>query len=195
MKRVFIIHGWEATSQGDWIPWLKRQLETRNFTVHAPDMPDSDYPDIDRWVSSLAQLVDHPDEDTILIGHSIGCQTILRYLETLDSKLKTGPVIFVAPWLTLKVAATPDEEAKKTAQPWLTQPIDFSKIKPKATSFTAIFSDDDPYVSFPENSKAFKNYLNAKIIVETNKGHLNQNSGVTQLPVVLDIISDLSHKS
>lgn len=195
LKRVFIIHGWDASSQGDWIPWLKRQLEIRNFSVHTPDMPDSDYPDINRWVSLLTKLVDHPDEETILIGHSIGCQAILRYLETLDPKSRVGPVIFVAPWLTLKPEAAPEEEDKKIIKPWLTQPIDFSKIKPKATSFTAIFSDNDPYVSLPENSQAFKNYLDAKIIIETNKGHFNQDGGVTELPVILEILSELNNKS
>lgn len=190
-RRVFIIHGWGLSSDSAWIPWAKRKLESGGFRVYTPDMPDSGHPKIKAWVSSLAKIIDCPDSDTILVGHSIGGQTILRYLANLSLDLRVGPVIFIAPWLTLKPAATPTKEDQKIARPWLTTPIDFFRVKPQASSFTAIFSDNDPYVSYEENSVAFKRHLGAKAILVKGQGHFDDDSGVTQLPVLLGVISKL----
>lgn len=85
MKRIFIVHRWEGGPNDDWRPWVKRELVKLGYETAIPQMPDADAPIIEKWVSHLAGLVGTPDKETFFIGHSIGCQTILRYLETLDS--------------------------------------------------------------------------------------------------------------
>ena len=40
-------------------------------------------PRIQKWVSKLAQTVGDADKQTYFVGHSMGCQTIVRYLEKL----------------------------------------------------------------------------------------------------------------
>ncbi len=73
MKKIYIIHGWGANSKSDWIPWLKKELKNKNFEVFAPDMPNTDEPIIENWLSKLNEILPSPDENCILIGHSIGC--------------------------------------------------------------------------------------------------------------------------
>ncbi len=51
--------------------------------VQVPAMPNTAEPKIETWVPFLEKLVGKPDKDTYLVGHSIGCQTILRYLDGL----------------------------------------------------------------------------------------------------------------
>ena len=80
MKRAIIVHGWDGFPEEAWFPWLKRELEARGFTVDVPQMPEAATPKIDLWVPALAQAVGAPDVELVLIGHSIGVQTILRYL-------------------------------------------------------------------------------------------------------------------
>ena len=92
-KRAFIIHGWGCYPEEGWFPWLKKELEARDFEVQIPAMPDSDTPKIKPWVSHLNELVGVCDEQTYLIGHSIGCQTILRYIETLPHPTKVGGAV------------------------------------------------------------------------------------------------------
>ncbi len=46
MKRVIIVHGWEASPEGGWRPWLRKELEDRGFEVHVPAMPDTNNPKI-----------------------------------------------------------------------------------------------------------------------------------------------------
>src|SRR3989344_3930633 len=106
MKRVFIIHGWGGFPEEGWFPWLKKELEARGFAVQVPAMPDTNEPKIETWVPHLAKLVGEPDEQTFLIGHSIGCQTVLRYLQTLKPGQAVGGALFVCGFLLLRKLET-----------------------------------------------------------------------------------------
>lgn len=61
-------------------------------------MPDTANPKIKEWVSELEKQVSELDENTYFVGYSIGCQTIMRYLENKETR-KIGGILFVAPWL------------------------------------------------------------------------------------------------
>ncbi len=185
MKRVFIIHGWDGYPEEGWFPWLKKELEKNGFEVFVPAMPDTDEPKIEKWMASLTNLVGKPDENTYFVGHSIGCQIILRYLEKINGK-KVGGVVCVAGWFILGEKET--EEEKIIVKPWIETPIDFDKVERTTDNFVAIFSDNDTVIPLKENEKMFREKLNAKIIIEKNKGHFSGGDGVTELPVVLDSI-------
>src|SRR3989338_169649 len=96
MKRVFIVHGWGGHPEEGWFPWLKKELEAKGFKVFVPQLPDAENPRIQKWVPKLAETVGVPDEETYFVGHSMGCQTIARYLESLPAEIKIGGAIFVA---------------------------------------------------------------------------------------------------
>lgn len=36
MKRIFIAHGWDGCPEEGWFPWLKKELEIREFEVFVP---------------------------------------------------------------------------------------------------------------------------------------------------------------
>ena len=127
MKRIIIVHGWGDSPKDHWIPWLIQQLEGSGFAVEAPTMPNADEPKIEPWVSHLDSVVGKVNENIYYVGHSIGCQTILRHLESLPKGVVVGGAVFVAPWFTLTNLSGPDEE--KTAEPWINTPIDLDKVK------------------------------------------------------------------
>ena len=93
MKRVFIIHGWGGKPAG-WLLWLKEELGKKGFEASTLEMPNSEKPEIEEWVGYLSEQAGEVDKDTYFVGHSIGCQTILRFLEklpedkTMQRKLK-----------------------------------------------------------------------------------------------------------
>src|SRR4030067_3524668 len=99
--RAIIVHRWDVKPQDDWYPWLKQELTASGFKVEVPEMPRTEAPVIKEWVEKLAQVVGEPDRQTFLVGHSIGCQTIIRYLATLTENQKAGGGLLVAPWLHL----------------------------------------------------------------------------------------------
>lgn len=189
MKRVIIVHGWGGFPKNHWFPWLKMKLEEIGLEVIIPKMPDSEKPTIQKWVAHLKKVVGKVDKNTFFVGHSIGCQTIMRYLETMEDKNKVGGIVFVAGFFNLPFLKTNAE--KKIAKPWLETPINTDKIK-KMTKYTvAIFSDDDPDVHL-DDANLFKDRLSAKIIVEKNKGHFTSNRNVNELPSALSAIRKMT---
>ncbi|PIT88372.1 MAG: hypothetical protein COU29_01110 [Candidatus Magasanikbacteria bacterium CG10_big_fil_rev_8_21_14_0_10_36_32] len=191
MKRVIIVHGWDGYPAEGIFPYLKKELENRGYEVQTPFMPNPLEPTVNEWVSFLDKIVDQPDTNTILFGHSIGSQTILRYLETLPENSKIGGAVLLAPWVNLTDNAFEDEQDKTIAKPWLNTPLDWNKIKTHTDNFTAIFSDNDSLVPISD-SKIFKNKLNAKIIIEHNKGHFSGSDEITELSAALESILEIS---
>ena len=190
MKRVFLIHGWDGSPDRNWFPWLKKELEEHGFAVVAPQLPDPLTPKIETWVPFLANLVGKVDGETFFVGHSMGCQTILRFLRTLPPDQVAGGVILVAGF-TGKLNGLIKEE-KLVARPWEETPLDFGKIKGQAKHFAAVFSDNDPWVPLEPNRKTFSENLGAEIVVEQARGHFNADDGVTQLPVILNFLKKWS---
>lgn len=84
-KRVIIVHGWDGYPEEGWFPWLKQQLKARGFEVIVPQLPNADEPHIERWVPALSEAVGTPDEQMYFVGHSMGCQAIVRYLAALPA--------------------------------------------------------------------------------------------------------------
>jgi hypothetical protein len=190
-KRVFIIHGWASYPEECWFLWLKRELEKRGIKAEVPLMPDAEAPKINKWVSFLEKLVGTPDEETYFVGHSIGVQTIFRYLEKIGTIV--GGVLAVAGFYTLTDDAFEDEEDKQTAKPWLETPIDNEKVKKNANKIIAIFSDNDPFVPL-QNEDYFKERLSAETIIVKGKGHIGGSDNIKEYPLILNETLKLMRK-
>ena len=186
-KRAFIIHGWDGYPEEGWLPWLKRELEARGFEVTIPAMPESAAPKIGTWIPHLAKLIGEPDEQTYLIGHSIGCQAILRYLETIAKDTKIGGAVLVAGWADLTPAGMATPQEQEIGRPWIETLIQWDIIRQRSRFFVAIFSDNDYFVPL-DNSTLFKEKLGAETIVEHDKGHFSGSDGVTELPSALEAL-------
>ncbi len=181
MKKAYLIHGWGGSSEGGWFDWLKKELPKYNVKVYAFDMPNTDHPKIEEWVRYLEENVKNIDEETYFVGHSIGCQTIMRYLEKLPKNKIVRGCVFVAGWFNL---INLSKEEMSIAHPWTTTKIDFNRIKRHTDNFLCIFSDNDEVVPLSE-SETFKKELNAKIIHKKKMGHFDN---INKIQEVLDFI-------
>ena len=188
MSKAIIVHGWAGSPDEPALVWLKEQLEQRGMEVVVPEMPDTDTPRIEPWVGKLAE-VSQPDENTVFVGHSVGCQAILRYLETLPENMRVAKVILFAPWMELDMQTIEDEgeESIEISRPWMETPIDFKKVRTHAKEFVAIFSDNDPYVPLSQK-EIFERELGAHTSVVHGKGHFSVGDGIHELPEVLRLI-------
>lgn len=184
MKKIYLIHGWGGSSRGGWFDWLREELEERGINVYAFDMPETNSPNISKWVSFLETNIKELDENVYFVGHSVGCQAIMRFLEKLPENIKIKGCVFVGGWFNLKEGASEDEEDRETARPWVETPINFEKAKNHCDNFLAIFSDNDPYVPLSDK-EIFKEKLNAEIIIKNNHEHFKE---VEQIEEILEFI-------
>jgi len=190
--RAFIIHGYLSYPQEAWLPWLKIELEKRGYDVSLPSMPDPDRPAISEWVGFIAKLVGEPDRNTVMIGHSLGCQAVLRYLETVGATGKSvRRTVLVAG--IFPTGMSPDEADERTdrdpvLRPWLTTGLDPEKVRKAAGKCTVILSDDDPYLPLGMAAASFQTMPEAKIVIEHGRGHFNEDNGLTELPAALEAV-------
>lgn len=182
-KKVYLVHGWGGLGEGGWFDWLKVELPKRGFEVESFNMPNTEKPKIEDWVGHLQEKIDldEIDECTYFIGHSIGCQTILRFIEKLHKHKRIGGCAFVAGWFDLKGLGKDELEI---AHPWINSPIEFSRIEDHCNNFLALFSNDDPLVGL-EEAKKFEEKLGAKVIIKQNHGHFNES---LEIPEILDFL-------
>src|SRR3972149_6730565 len=120
-KRAVIVHCWEGYPEYCWYPQTKKELEAAGFEVFVPAMPETDNSKLSLWFPKLQEVIGNPDENLYLIGHSIGCATILRYLENIDEAEKIGGAVFVAGF-----TENPGYDEIRT---FFDEPFDFEKIK------------------------------------------------------------------
>ncbi len=178
-KRVFIIHGWEATPEANWFPWLKNELENRGFNVTVSAMPDSERPILEKWLKYLDKLVGEVDSDTYFVGHSLGVITILRFLEALPNGQRVGGAVFVSGFSeTIGI---------NELSGFFVTPLAYGKVKSSVDKIIAINSDNDQYVSL-RNGEIIRDRLGAELIVVHQGGHLNLDNGYAQMPLALEAI-------
>ncbi|MDO8520905.1 MAG: alpha/beta hydrolase [bacterium] len=185
-KRVFIAHGWEGRPDEGWFPWLTQELEARGFSVFAPNLPDAGNPQIDKWIPKLAQIVGTPDSQTYFVGHSMGCQAVARYLESLPDDTTVGGAVFVAGFFKRLTGIEDETKAKRTEAHWLGTTIDLKKVGAHMQKSVAIFSDNDPFVPL-DNQDDFRDQLGSEIIIQKHMGHFTGgDDGILELPIVLE---------
>jgi len=96
MKKAVVIHCWEGYPNYCWYPSAKNELENKGYEVLVPEMPETNLPKLSGWLPKLQEVACKADQDLYLVGHSLECITILRYLESLNEGEKIGGAILVA---------------------------------------------------------------------------------------------------
>ena len=181
MKRAVIIHCWGGSSNYAWYPWLKTELEKRGYQVTVPDMPNTDEPKLTEWLPKLTEVIGVPDNELLLVGHSLGTVTIMRYLEALPADQNIRKAIFVAGFT--------DQLGFKELENFFETRLDLTKVKVKSKDgFVVIQSDDDPYV--PEQyGTSLQEELGAKLVIKHAAKHMSGavdgEETCTELPEVL----------
>ncbi len=187
MKRVFIIHGWGGYPEEGWFPWLKKELEERGFNVQVPAMPDPSHPQKDAWLEKLREIIGTSDEETYLVGHSLGGGAIYLYLQSLPADQRIGGVVTVAGVASEASITNRINEvdgAWDVLGPWIKTPHNWQAIKDHADFFTAIFSDTDVWIR-TETADLLQEKLHARTMILQNMRHFSGDDGITKLPEAL----------
>jgi hypothetical protein len=180
MKRAVILHGTDGKPQDNWFPWLKSQLEAKDFKVWVPNLPNNHTPN--RHVYNDFLFSSSWDfKDNLVIGHSSGAVTILNLLaDDRCPPVKAG--VLVGAWAHMD-GTDLDRDQFKDLFP--ADGFDFSEIKPKAGEFIFLHSDIDPYCPL-DQAKWLAKQTDAEIIIIPGGQHLS--SGHKQLPELLEAL-------
>jgi len=182
--KVFIFHGSYGSPEENWIPWLKKQLEEQGFTVFAPRFPTPEGQSLEEWNSVFKEFEKELDEESILVGHSIGPAFILRLLERIEVKVKA--CFFVAGFIGL-LGDPKFDEINKT---FVEAQFNWEKIRSNCDSFTVFHSDNDPFVPI-ENAEEIARGLEIKVELVKNAGHFNTSAGYECFPLLMEKILSL----
>ena len=182
MKKAVLLHGTDGSSESNWLPWLKRQLEARGFEVFSPSLPESAFPNGEKWSDFVIKNAPFDfDEDTILVGHSAGAALIPMLLQKLPNGTKIKKAIFVSGFYT-DLGWNKLKELQNVL-------VNYDAIKAKCDDFIFLHSDDYPYVPIEEPQELAKS-LNGKLTVIKGQGHFNLGTSpkYKEFPKLLSII-------
>jgi len=187
MKKVIIIHCWEGYPEYCWYPYVREKLEGYGFHVSVPAFPHTKLPQLNQWLDMLRDVVGVPHEEIILVGHSIGAVTIVRYLEKLMEGQKIGGAVLVAGFT--------DDLGYKELANFFVEPMDLSAAKRYSKGFVAIHSDNDPYVSL-KYGDIFRDQLGAELIIKHAMKHFSGSADTEgsciELPDVVEAVMKFS---
>jgi uncharacterized protein len=140
MKRAIILHGLQSTADSNWFPWLKAELEQRDYQVWLPDLPGADHPVASHWVSYLLSS-SWEFNQSLVIGHSAGAVAALYLAQSMPDQIRLKGVVAVSAFLPV----APDNELYQELKDLHDTQFDFAKMQKGCDNFLFVHSDDDPY--------------------------------------------------
>ena len=171
--KFFIFHGWGADSSANWFEHTRQFIVEAGAECHVPDFPESESPVYGEWVRHLEEHVEKIDENSVILGHSLGCGFINRYLSENDIKIKA--LILVAPTLN-------DCGIREIRNFFLTT-LDYQKIQNSVELIHILASTDDPFIPL-EDIKILGEKLSVDPVILANREHLWQPQ-ILELDVLL----------
>ena len=183
MLNILIIHGAYGYPGENWFPWLKKELKDLGYNVLVPRFPTPENQTLESWMRVFSDYRKYLNEDSIVIGHSLGPAFLLNVLENLDIKIRAA--FFVSGFTGLLNNPEFDEINKSFTD----KSFDWNKIKNNCRRFHVFHGDDDPYVPL-EKAREFAKNLNTNLNVIRNGGHLNEKSGYLRFDLLLEEIKN-----
>ncbi len=179
---VFIFHGTMGSPQGNWFPWLERELKVLGIEVFVPKFPTPEGQSLENWLKAFEPYLDKVNSETVFIGHSMGPGFFLRLLERRTSSIKAA--ILASPFDGF-IGVEPYDTLNKT---FIDHPFDWEKIKKNCGKFSVFAGDDDPYVAIKFPQRIAGN-LGVELKIIPGGKHLGET--LKEFPVVLEEIKKL----
>ena len=131
--KYVILHGYKSRPDRPRWLWFKSELEKLGHEVVIPVLPNSDEPSESEQVAAALAAVTY-DENTILVGHSLGAVVAMKMLQKINKEI--AGLVLIAPAID---PAFPNAEERPF---WKTfsWDIDYDKLK-KLTNFRLVLSD------------------------------------------------------
>ncbi|WP_018657368.1 RBBP9/YdeN family alpha/beta hydrolase [Actinomadura flavalba] len=173
-RRATIVHGYGATPRDHWFDALAADLDAAGFTTAIPALPDTLTPDPARWQAAVADAAGVPDENAVIVAHSLGALTVLRHLAALDGPWRLGALVLVAGFVD-RLPGLPELDA------YIGDGADVTGIAGHVDRVTVLRSDADAIVPAGHTDR-LAGLLGVASQVVPGAGHFLGDEGVTRLP-------------
>ena len=176
--KVIIFHGWGASPEDNWFPWLKHELE-KSYEVLIPRLPNSQHPKQNDWLNTALKL--GIDEDTVLVGHSLGCILIMRILE--QKRVNSAYL----------VSSFDENLGISDIMDFFKSKFNYDVIEQNAKIFM-LSSNNDPYIPL-NTAERLADKLNCHLKVFQGTEHLSRGTKNFEFPELRDMIYANSKKA
>lgn len=151
-----ILHSYGTSPEANFYPWLKKELESRGYKVQVPLLPHSNRINFNEKdeIKILSKI--KFNENSVVIGHSLGAVVALKALELLRRPIKKLFLVggFIEPKFKDKPRPFADQYNWK---------FDFKKIKTNAEEVKILHDLDDPIIPLSQALK-LQNKLQGELI-------------------------------
>lgn len=183
VSKIFIIHGFTAGPDSNWFAWLKQQAQRHGVQAHVLEMPESFAPNDEAWQLTLQNEIHHVDENTFFVGHSLGCVTALRFIESLKNPATVGGAVMVSGF-SQSVETLPELES------FTRLPLDFDLLKKRIHKRAVLLSLNDRIVA-PIHSLHLSQDLDADLHGIPRGGHFLDHDGYQQFEKVWEVLHSM----
>jgi predicted alpha/beta hydrolase family esterase len=187
-KTVAIFHGYGGNKPNSWLTWLNKTLADEGIRTIYPSFPFMGSSTIADWCKEFLKYQDEVIEPISIVGHSGG--TTFAFYVAQNSQIQIEKMILVCPLNDRSGADVDrpgDDPQAAFIKDFVHQHFNFDIIKTKVNDFVFLLSDNDSKVPYEESMHYFKSiFPTAKFITLKKHGHVNEKSGITQLPQVLE---------
>ncbi len=181
MKNMFIIHGYQATTESHWFEWLANEMKQFGYSTEIVYLPNTNQPNLKEWITAIQNnLQNKLNSETIIVAHSLGVITILDYL----SRLQHGPTI-----KGLYLVSGFNEQLKNLPElnHYISQTqIDFHNIN--AQNIVTLAGSHDPIVNI-EATDRLSRELNTETLHVSHEGHFLDSDGYKTFDFLKDQIT------
>ncbi len=185
IDRILLVPRGAGTATSDWYPWLARELASRAPAVRlevAPLEPAPAAPEIEACMAAIGALGALDPAGTLLVGHSVGCQVLMRALARLPDGARAPALLLVAGWWTV-------DQPWDTLRPWIDTPFELARVVARCARIEVLLSDDDPFTRDAEETRRrFVEGLGATVQILPGRRHFN----APEEPAVLDAVTRLA---
>ncbi|MBI2663303.1 leucine--tRNA ligase [Candidatus Woesearchaeota archaeon] len=140
-----LLHGFTGSPDANFFPWLKKELENKGCKVSVPRLPNSNNPDIIEQVNYVINNYSF-NENTVLLGHSLGSVVALKVLEKLNKPIKK--LVLAAGFCEPKF-----KDKKRPFEERFNWKFDFEKIKNNIQSVIILRARNDSAVPAERSDK------------------------------------------
>jgi predicted alpha/beta hydrolase family esterase len=172
MHCIFI-HSTGGNPEEAFLPWVRARLEEKGIKTSAPILPSSEWPDREGWKQAVLSVYD-PQQETILVGRSLGGTLIPHVLENIQVKA------------TFSLAAPINHLGWENLMDFFSKGPDYMAARKHVEHYEHWYSDDDPYVDL-EQGKEFQELLGGEFRVFKGYSHFYN----TEFPELLQSIQKL----